>query len=48
MLVDNNSDLCHLREVLTGEARAFAEKNGLSFIETSALDPTNVELLFRH
>jgi len=47
MLVCNKSDLRHLREVQTDEASAFAEKNGLSFIETSALDSTNVELSFQ-
>uniref|UniRef100_A0A2K5X9A7 small monomeric GTPase n=1 Tax=Macaca fascicularis TaxID=9541 RepID=A0A2K5X9A7_MACFA len=46
MLVGNKSDLRHLRAVPTDEARAFAEKNGLSFIETSALDSTNVEARF--
>lgn len=48
MLVGNKSDLRHLRAVPTDEARAFAEKNGLSFIETSALDSTNVEASFQH
>uniref|UniRef100_A0A8C8HWH8 small monomeric GTPase n=1 Tax=Oncorhynchus tshawytscha TaxID=74940 RepID=A0A8C8HWH8_ONCTS len=43
MLVGNKSDLRHLRAVPTDEACAFAEKNTLSFIETSALDSTNVE-----
>ncbi|XP_041099085.1 RAB11a, member RAS oncogene family, like [Polyodon spathula] len=47
MLVGNKSDLRHLRAVPTDEARAFAEKNGLSFIETSALDSSNVELAFQ-
>ncbi|MBN3318778.1 RB11A protein, partial [Atractosteus spatula] len=47
MLVGNKSDLRHLRAVPTDEARAFAEKNGLSFIETSALDSTNVETAFQ-
>eukprot|EP00033_Pygsuia_biforma_P001376 GCRY01001557.1.p1 GENE.GCRY01001557.1~~GCRY01001557.1.p1 ORF type:complete len:220 (+),score=30.57 GCRY01001557.1:204-863(+) len=48
MLVGNKSDLRHLRAVQTEEARAFAEKHGLSFIETSALDATNVELAFQN
>jgi len=48
MLVGNKSDLRHLREVPTDEAKAFAEKNKLSFIETSALDSTNVELAFQN
>jgi len=47
MLVGNKSDLKHLREVRTEQAAAFAEKNGLSFIETSARDSTNVELAFQ-
>ncbi|VVD02697.1 unnamed protein product [Leptidea sinapis] len=32
----------------TEEAKAFAEANGLSFIETSALDSTNVEPAFQN
>jgi len=47
MLVGNKSDLRHLRAVQTEQAAAFAEKHGLSFIETSALDSTNVELAFQ-
>jgi small GTP-binding protein len=48
MLVGNKSDLKHLRAVPTDEARDFAEKNNLSFIETSALDATNVENAFQN
>lgn len=48
MLVGNKSDLRHLRAVPTDEARAFAERNELSFIETSALDSTNVETAFQN
>jgi len=48
MLVGNKSDLRHLREVPTEEAKAFSEKQKLSFIETSALDSTNVELSFQN
>ncbi|KAM4736094.1 RAB11a, member RAS oncogene family, like [Anableps anableps] len=47
MLVGNKSDLRHLRAVPTEEAKGFAEKNGLSFLETSALDSSNVELAFQ-
>lgn len=47
MLVGNKSDLRHLRAVPVEEARAFAEKNNLSFIEASALDSTNVETAFQ-
>ncbi|CAG0895772.1 unnamed protein product [Cyprideis torosa] len=46
MLVGNKSDLRHLRSVPPEEAKSFAEKQGLSFIETSALDSTNVEEAF--
>ncbi|KAF0042319.1 hypothetical protein F2P81_005851 [Scophthalmus maximus] len=48
MLVGNKSDLRHLRAVPSDEARAFAEKNTLSFLETSALDSTNVEEAFKN
>ena len=48
MLVGNKSDLRHLRAVPTEEAREFASGNGLSFIETSALDASNVELAFQN
>jgi hypothetical protein len=44
--VGNKSDLRHLRAVPTDEAKSYAEKNELSFIETSALDSTNVEAAF--
>nr|BAE01574.1 unnamed protein product [Macaca fascicularis] len=37
MLVGNKSDLRHLRAVPTDEARAFAEKNNLSFIRDLSL-----------
>lgn len=48
MLLGNKSDLRHLRAVPTDEAKSFAERNGLSFIETSALDSTNVETAFQN
>ncbi|KAG2489601.1 hypothetical protein HYH03_011881 [Edaphochlamys debaryana] len=47
MLVGNKSDLKHQRRVKTQEAQAFAEREGLFFTETSALDATNVEEAFR-
>jgi Ras-related protein Rab-11A len=47
MLVGNKSDLRHLRAVPTEEAKQFAAENGLHFIETSALDASNVELAFQ-
>jgi len=46
MLVGNKSDLDHRREVSMEEAKSFAEKEKLLFIETSALDATNVEECF--
>ena len=48
MLVGNKSDLKHLRAVPQEEATKFAEENSLSFIETSALDSTNVEDAFKN
>jgi len=39
--------LKHLREVPTEEAKEFAQKNNLSFMETSALDASNVEAAFQ-
>ncbi|KAG0198346.1 hypothetical protein BGX28_008241, partial [Mortierella sp. GBA30] len=47
VLVGNKSDLRHLRAVPTEEAKEFAAENGLDFIETSALDSSNVELSFQ-
>ena len=48
MLVGNKSDLKHLRAVPTEEAKAFAAENNHSFIETSALDASNVEQAFQN
>jgi GTPase SAR1 family protein len=47
MLVGNKRDLRHMRAVTTDEAKEFAEQNKLFFIETSALDSTNVEAAFK-
>ncbi|XP_041664656.1 ras-related protein Rab-25-like [Cheilinus undulatus] len=46
MLVGNKKDLETLRTVPTEEAKDFAEKRGLRFMETSALESTNVEAAF--
>lgn len=46
MLVGNKSDLASVRSVPTEDAKDFAEKNGLLFMETSALESTNVEIAF--
>merc|ERR1712216_746271 len=48
MLVGNKSDLEHLRVVQTSDAALYAEAEGLSFIETSALESTNVESAFQN
>jgi len=48
MLVGNKSDLKHLRAVATEEAKQFATENNLSFIETSALDASNVGQAFQN
>jgi len=47
MLIGNKTDLKHLRAVATEDAQNYAEKEGLSFIETSALEATNVEKSFQ-
>lgn len=46
MLVGNKADLRHLRAVSTEESQAFAEKEKTFFMETSALESTNVEDAF--
>lgn len=46
MIVGNKSDLKHLREVKSEDAAAFAEKRKVAFIETSALDSSNVDTAF--
>jgi Ras-related protein Rab-11A len=46
ILVGNKSDLENKRDVPTEDAKEFAEKEGLFFLETSALQATNVEASF--
>ncbi|XP_014816727.1 PREDICTED: ras-related protein Rab-25 [Calidris pugnax] len=46
MLVGNKTDLAQAREVPMEEAKMFADNKGLLFVETSALDSTNVEQAF--
>lgn len=46
MLIGNKSDLENQRAVPTEDAKEFAEKEGLFFLETSALEATNVETAF--
>ncbi|KAK2968580.1 hypothetical protein RJ640_009408 [Escallonia rubra] len=47
MLAGNKSDLNHLRAVSEEDAQYLAEKEGLSFLETSALEALNVEKAFQ-
>ncbi|OMO92283.1 Small GTPase superfamily [Corchorus olitorius] len=47
MLIGNKTDLKHLRAVATEDGQSYAEKEGLSFIETSALEAVNVEKAFQ-
>lgn len=46
MLIGNKSDLEHRRAVSTKEGEAFAQQNGLVFLETSAKTASNVESAF--
>ncbi|CAN6347360.1 unnamed protein product, partial [Urochloa humidicola] len=47
MMVGNKSDLTHLRAVSDDEGKALAEKEGLFFLETSAMEAVNVEEAFQ-
>lgn len=47
ILVGNKSDLKDAREVSTAEGKALAEAEGLFFMETSALDSSNVAAAFQ-
>lgn len=47
ILVGNKSDLKDAREVSTAEGKALAETQGLFFMETSALDSSNVTAAFQ-
>ncbi|KAJ0969154.1 hypothetical protein J5N97_022031 [Dioscorea zingiberensis] len=46
ILVGNKYDLENIREVPVEEGKALAEEQGLFFMETSALDSTNVKTAF--
>ncbi|OVA03014.1 Small GTPase superfamily [Macleaya cordata] len=46
MLIGNKSDLRHLVAVSTEDGKSFAEQESLYFMETSALEATNVENAF--
>ncbi|THU51311.1 hypothetical protein C4D60_Mb06t29690 [Musa balbisiana] len=47
MLIGNKTDLKQLRAVASEDAQSYAETEGLSYIETSALEATNVEQAFQ-
>lgn len=47
ILVGNKTDLTDAREVSTAEGQALAEDQGLFFMETSALDSSNVTAAFQ-
>ncbi|XP_077252248.1 ras-related protein RIC2 [Tasmannia lanceolata] len=46
MLIGNKSDLRHLVSVSTEDGKSFAERESLYFMETSALESTNVDNAF--
>lgn len=46
MLIGNKSDLRHLVAVPAEDGKTFAERESLYFMETSALEATNVEKAF--
>ncbi|ETN85986.1 Ras family protein [Necator americanus] len=46
LLVGNKSDLRNMREVSAQSAKGFADEHQLTYIETSALDSSNVEKAF--
>jgi len=48
MIVGNKSDLVNLREIRTEEGVSFAESKNAAYIETSALDSSNIEAAFKH
>jgi len=48
MLVGTKSDLAHIRAVPTAEAKEFAERHNMYFLETSALNNANVDIAFDH
>lgn len=47
MMAGNKSDLNHLRAVSDDDGQSLAEREGLSFLETSALEATNIEKAFQ-
>jgi len=47
MIIGNKSDLKHMRRVDTTQAMEYAKEKNFSFMETSALNATNVDEAFR-
>lgn len=47
LMVGNKADLRHLRAVSEDEAQTLAEKEELSFMETSALEALNIDKAFQ-
>lgn len=47
MMAGNKSDLNHLRAVPMQDGQTLAEKEGLSYLETSALEAYNIEKAFQ-
>ena len=45
MLIGNKTDL-RMREVRSEDAGSYAERENMAFLETSALDSTNVNMAF--
>ena len=46
VLIGNKCDLANQRSISTDEARAYAEKHNMAFIETSAYDRTGIDEAF--
>ena len=46
MLVGNKCDLENIRDISVEEGKSLAEREGMFFMETSALDSTNVKAAF--
>jgi len=47
LVVGNKCDLKHLREISEEDGKLFADKSGVSTVETSALDATNIDTAFQ-
>ena len=46
MQIGNKCDLANQRSISTDEARAYAEKHNMAFIETSAYERTGIDEAF--